>query len=252
MDAHFASAHRHSVERTRLCVIIIEILLICRCHKLVVAFVIEYRIAQQIMYVLGSVGLRIGGIKGNGIAVIIHRRHLHRRLAYTVALQAVDELRHAYLNRRMVDTVIYRVIDHGLAVMKLTASVCPVCDGRFQMPVLPIFNEDRVLVREINGFERIFGCIGQVECLGALSLSEERSVTLSRCLYHFVFDREKVHRIFAGGDIRMNSDAFLLKEGLRLVYRLMNGVACGVIRVVDYLCDVVAFQLQYQFQVVAP
>ena len=70
-------------------------------------------------------------------------------------------------------------------------------------------------------------------------------------MYYFILNREQIHRILACGLIRTDGDAFLLKERLCTVNRLMQRVASQVVRVVYEMCGVVALELQHELQVIA-
>ena len=140
----------------------------------------------------------------------------------------------------MIDAVIDGIIADGLSVLQHTACMRNVGLLGYHFTVSAAFNEHRVFIEEIHGFESIFGRIGQIESLRPLSRSKEGGITFRRSLYHFVFGREKIHGIFARSDIRPDDDTFLLEIGIGFADMLMEGVACQVFRVMYYLSGVIA------------
>ena len=70
----------------------------------------------------------------------------------------------------------------------------------------------------------IQGCTGEVEGLRTNAGREEGGIASGGSLHHFVFDREQIHRIFAGRGIRLDGDTFLLEERMGSFDALMHRV----------------------------
>ena len=108
--------------------------------------------------------------------------------------------------------------------------------------------------------------VTQVDHLTRLAFRKERSVTSRRCLRDLITHREEVCAVLACRRIGVDDDAFLLIVHLRVsnrvytavvqvMYLMRHGVFEGVTRQVVLVAydmrDVIAFQLQYQLQVIA-
>ena len=105
--------------------------------------------------------------------------------------------------------------------------------------------------------------IAQIHGLTGLTLREERSVTTRRSLDDFVLGWEEVSAILTGNRININDNAFLLVMhigrtygiGLALriedlmLYRKLKGIFGQILRIAYNPRDVIAFELEYQLDV---
>ena len=140
-------------------------------------------------------------------------------LSQSGALIAVEELRHLDLNWVAVYTVIDTVIGNGIAVERIR-----ICLQR---------------------------SIGQIKGLTACAGREERSVAFGGSLHNLVAYGEQIRRIFASLLIRTDDNTLLLKERMGISDCLQDCITRQIIRVVDYLCGVVAFEHDYQPEIIA-
>ena len=229
---HLAAAQRYAVQALRGVVVVVVVLVRLRL-KLITAVVVEHRIAHRVtdraVLLLGvEVDFLLDGR--------IQAAGVHRRFAVAVLLQSVQQLLEVYLHRRAVDAVIYGVVMHAV-----------------------------VPAHRIDGLQR---SVRQVEGLAACARGKQCGVTLRRGLYNLVLNREQIHLKLTRLRIGMDSDAFLLQQGVRcahyavglklvakLIYAMLHllhhRVAAQVIRVVHEVRYVVALELQHELQVIA-
>ena len=104
------------------------------------------------------------------------------------------------------------------------------------------------------------GTVAEVEHLGCLSFGEEGGIAVRRCLYHFVTYREEVGGVLARLRVGIDGDALFLIERVghhrvaaegRIGYAEWQTVYSQVFRHTHDMRGVVAFELEYQLDIVA-
>ena len=208
-------------------VVVVEILLVCGSAE-TVGTCVEHRMAEQIRTI--AIGLYLcQQHRGFGV---VDRLPFHRFLAVVSHFHAVLELRAGDGNRIVIRDAVHRIRRHFV-----------------------------VVVVEPN---RIRRHRQQIQRLAGLTSSIERRIASCGGLRNLVLHGIEVGAVLTGLLIRTDDDAFLRIDNLRrtrhdgiarrdglLLYRGANRIQGRILRVVNDLRDIVAFQFQYQLQVIA-
>ena len=203
----------YAVARVQL-IIVIEIVLVRAHAELVGASLLEDRMTEQVLDGAG----RVLAVQADGMALVNDTGYTQFLFAHSVLRHSVHQLYHTYLHRIAVDAVEACII----------GSMAP----------------HRV------GGEHGQRRIRQVECRHARLHIQQRGISRSGGLRHFVLHGEEIHRVFTTAYVRTDNDAFLLVGDLRAIYGEMQRVLRQVIRVMHDMCGVVAFELEHELQVI--
>ena len=154
----------------------------------------------------------------NGYLFVLDILASHRFLTVITDLHAIPELGAGDVYRVMVGNRIGLVVVHRVVV-----------EYRYKV---------------------VMGGVAQIERLARLAVPEKRGVAASRRLRDLVPYREYIHGILARPSVRIDGDAFLLKERSRGVYSLEKRVSLRVVLQVYDLRDVVSFEFEDHLQII--